>query len=94
MMAEVRALFKNSSEGVLTFSLPFSTAVLNRNHVIEFVFISSCTLGVVAWFSLTEKGSNPATKADVSKTIMRLSGVFLRIFHPIPLNSTLLCSRW
>jgi hypothetical protein len=86
--------FKDSSKGAFTFSFPFSTAVLNRIHIIEFALISSFTLGAVAWSSLTEKGSNPAKKADVSKTMTSLCGLFLWIFHPIPLNSNLLRNRW
>ena len=80
VIADAFALFRASSEGVLTFSLPFSTAVLNRTQIIEFALISSSTLGTVAWFSPMEKGLNPAKKADVSKTITCSVGGFLWIF--------------
>jgi len=74
VIAEAFASLRASSEGALILSLLFSTAVLNLTQIIEFVLISSSTLGTVAWVSLIEKGSNPAKKADVSKTITRLDG--------------------
>ena len=89
VIADVSTWFRHSSEGVLTISFPLSTAVLNRTHVMEFVRISSSTLGAVICSSFMEKGLNPAKKADVSRTITRLCGVFSQIFHPMPLNSNL-----
>jgi hypothetical protein len=93
LFAEAFTLFQYSSVGVLIVILPFSAAVLNRTHVIELVLNSSSTLGTVAWSSLTEKGSNPAKKAEVSSTITRLDSLFFWIFHHIPLNSNLHRSR-
>jgi hypothetical protein len=93
LFAEAFTLFQKSSEGALTFSFPLSTAVLNRTHGIELFLISSLTLGTVAWSSFTEKGSNPAKKAEVSSTMIRLHGLFLWIFHPVPLNSNRLRNR-
>jgi hypothetical protein len=93
LFAEAVTLFKKSTEGALTFSFPFSTAVLNRTHGIELFLNSSLTLGAVAWSSLTEKGSNPAKKAEVSSTMTSLHGLFLWISHPIPLNSNRLRNR-
>ena len=89
VIAEVSTRFRHSSEGVFTISFPLSTAVLNRTHVMEFVRISSSTLGAVICSSLMEKGLNPAKRADVSRTITRLCGLLSQIFHPIPLNSSL-----
>ena len=89
LIAEVSTRCRHSSVGVLTVTFPLSMAVLNRNHVIEFVRISSSTLGAVICSSLTEKGLNPAKKADVSRTITRSCGLFSQIFHPMPLNSNL-----
>ena len=54
---------------------PFSVAVLKRTQMIELVLISSSTLGTVTCSSLTEKGSNPARKAEVSSTITRLGSL-------------------
>jgi hypothetical protein len=65
-------LFENSSEGAFIFILPLSTAVLKRTHAIELVLISSPTLGTVFCSSPRENGSNPARKAEVSKTIIFL----------------------
>jgi hypothetical protein len=63
-------LFKYSSCGILIFILPFSIAVLKRTCAIEVFFISSCTFGTVTCSLLSEKGSNPAKNAEVSKTII------------------------
>src|SRR4030067_3872482 len=86
VFADAFTLFQHSSEGSFTFSFPFSTAVLNRTHVIVLVLISSSTLCTVAWSSFREKGSNPAKKAGVSSIKTVLHGLFLCIFYPITLN--------
>jgi hypothetical protein len=92
-LADSLAKLQKFSEGVLTFTFPLSIAVVNRNHVIELPLISSSTLGTVNWFSPTEKGSNPARKADVSKTRTLSYKWSLLIFYPIPLNNNLLRRR-
>jgi len=77
LLAEAFTSSKYSSEGGLTLSLPFSMAILNRTRVIEFTDISSSTSGTVVCSSLTDKGSNPDKKAEVSSTSIRLPGIFL-----------------
>jgi hypothetical protein len=89
VIADVSTRFRHSSDGILTIIFLLSTAVLNRTHVMDFVRISSSTLGVVICSSFMEKGSKPAKKADVSRTITLLCGLFSQIFHPMPLNSNL-----
>jgi hypothetical protein len=44
-------------------------AISKRNHNIELLFISSLTLGTVILRSFDEKGSYPAIKAEVSRTM-------------------------
>ena len=86
-------LLRAASEGVFTITFPFSVAALNRIHVIEFDLISSSTFETVNCSLATLKGSNPARKADVSKTRIMLREGVPWIFHPIPLNSSLLRKR-
>ncbi len=92
VVADVLIFSKNFSAGCLIFTLPLSTAVLNLRKVMELVLISSSTLGAVTCSSITEKGSNPARKAEVSKTRTRKRRLLFWISHPIPLNSNLLRS--
>ena len=91
-VAQASTLLSDSSVGRFKVILEFSTAALNLTHVIEFVLISSSTSGTVTCSSFTENGSSPARKAEVSKTSI-FRGVFFWIFHPMPLNSSLLLSR-
>ena len=91
-VAQASTLFSDSSVGCFTMSFPFSVAALNLTQVIEFTLISSSTLGTVTCSSLTEKGSSPARKAEVSK-INTFRGVLSWIFHPMPLNNSLFRNR-
>jgi len=63
--------------GVLTINLLFSTAALNRVQGMEFEASSLLTAGTEYCVSAIEKGSKPAIKADVSRTM----ALFVRGFH-------------
>ena len=93
LLADAFTLFKNSSEGALTFNFPLSNAVLNLTKIIEFLLISSSTLGTVTCSSLKENGSKPAKKAEVSRTMTRLRWPLFLGFHSVPLKSSRLLSR-
>ena len=71
-MAKVLAFFRNAASAVITFTFPFSMAVLNLTPNMEFSAISSLTMGTVYCSSPIENGSKPATRADVSKTMALL----------------------
>jgi len=59
--------------GIRILSFPLSIAVFNLTDAIEFFSSSSFTSGTVYCSSLIDKGSKPATKAEVSKTITLFS---------------------
>jgi len=71
LLASFLTSSKYSSEGCLIFIFPFSVAVLKRVQIMEFFFISCSTFGTVVCSVLIEKGSRPASSADVSSTIIR-----------------------
>jgi hypothetical protein len=55
--------------GFWIFILPFSWAVSNLKTEMDLFWISSLTAGTVYCSSHMENGSNPATRAEVSRTM-------------------------
>jgi hypothetical protein len=84
------------SVGVLSSSFPLSIAVLNLVKIMEFEASSCLTRGTVYTGLVTANGSNPAMKADVSRTrdFLLLSPCCVRIYAPARIGvSLLVCGR-
>jgi hypothetical protein len=82
--AKVLTFFVKVASGVLTFTFPFSMAVLNLSPDMEFSDISSLTIGTVYCSSLIEKGSRPAMMADVSRTMIFCCVLSVKVFTSFP----------